>query len=283
MPGFTKLFGSIVTSSLWCQDDTVLRVWIGMLATSGPTGKVPGSVPGLANLCRVSIEDMERVLEILLSPDQYSRTPDNDGRRIQKCDGGWQLLNYVKYREMRDEGERKEYQRNWVKEKRCRQKVSTVDQCLPQSTKAEAEAEAEKRENSAPTPPEALPAASLAAPPKVKILKPKPKPEPAPDPTLFEIIGTIAENLPPDEGGVWTHERAKAAFWTILGNWNRDKAPAPKQVALALLSAVKRGHGIQNIAWGASEYAKSVDDRKFMTRPLEWVQNEGWMAFSEAS
>lgn len=98
MGGYSKLFGSIVTSSIWCDDDFVLRVWIAMLATCDSQGLVEGSIPGFANLARVPIEQMERAIEILKSPDPHSRTKAEEGRRVREVEGGWQIINYLNYR-----------------------------------------------------------------------------------------------------------------------------------------------------------------------------------------
>ena len=97
--GFTKLFSSLVTSSIWCEKDTTLRVWIAMLATCDSRGIVEGSIPGFASLARVSVEDMEEAERILSGPDEHSRTKTKEGRRIEACDGGWVILNYLSYRE----------------------------------------------------------------------------------------------------------------------------------------------------------------------------------------
>lgn len=99
MAGFTKLFSSIVTSTVWCEDNATLRVWIAMLAMADARGKVEGSVPGFAHLARVTVDEMRRALDILGGPDPDSRTPDNDGRRIEAITGGWRIFNYELYRE----------------------------------------------------------------------------------------------------------------------------------------------------------------------------------------
>jgi hypothetical protein len=99
MAGFVKLFSSIVTSTVWCEDNATLRVWIAMLATSDAKGIVEGSVPGFANLARVTVDEMRHAIDVLSSPDKDSRTPDNEGRRISAVTGGWHILNYDKYRE----------------------------------------------------------------------------------------------------------------------------------------------------------------------------------------
>lgn len=99
MNGWTKLFASIVTSSVWVQRDPVRLVWIAMLATCDSDGVVQGSIPGFASLARVSVEDMRDAVSILSAPDPDSRTPDHEGRRIEAIEGGWRLLNYATYRE----------------------------------------------------------------------------------------------------------------------------------------------------------------------------------------
>ena len=82
MPNYTKLFNSIITSTIWNEDDKTRIVWITMLALADQNGEVQGSIPGLARLAGVSIEDAEIAINKFLSPDSYSRTPDNEGRRI---------------------------------------------------------------------------------------------------------------------------------------------------------------------------------------------------------
>lgn len=113
--GWTKLFASIVTSSVWMEDDKVVRVWVAMMALCDIEGVVEGSVPGFANLARVTVSEMEHAVEVLSTPDRHSRTPDNEGRRIEIIPGGWRVLNYPIYR---DRGQDKEgsfapYQRSY--------------------------------------------------------------------------------------------------------------------------------------------------------------------------
>ena len=71
-----------------------------MLAMADRDGVIGASVPGLAKAAGVDRGDCERALEEFTSPDPDSRTPDHGGRRIEKCEGGWRLLNHSKYREL---------------------------------------------------------------------------------------------------------------------------------------------------------------------------------------
>jgi hypothetical protein len=97
---YTKLFSSIVTSTVWQSDPETKIVWITMLALADRHGEVQGSIPGLAHIAGVSLEGCKRALERFQQPDEYSRTKDHEGRRIEEIDGGWALLNYAKYRAM---------------------------------------------------------------------------------------------------------------------------------------------------------------------------------------
>ena len=121
LAGWTKLFSSIVTSSIWCEDDKTFRVWVALLALSDQEGIVEGSVPGLANLCRLQPAEMRAALEKLASPDPDSRSPEFEGRRIEKIEGGWRLLNYEKYRQkaVAGEGSRAPYYRAYRARKRA--------------------------------------------------------------------------------------------------------------------------------------------------------------------
>lgn len=99
MSGFTKLHSGILVSTIWRECPSVKVVWITLLAMADQDGIIEATIPGLAAQANVSIEETETAIEKFLSPDKYSRTPDREGRRIEVIAGGWQLLNYQKYRE----------------------------------------------------------------------------------------------------------------------------------------------------------------------------------------
>jgi len=153
---YTKLFGSITDSTIWTEDNETRLVWITMLAMCDQHGYVGASLPGLAARARVSLEGAKVAIGKFLSPDEFSRSKEYDGRRIEVTDRGWNVLNYERFRDMRDEESRKEYERNRKRESRKRAKEQNVPdgparslnvpQCLPQSAQAEAEAHTEVKE-----------------------------------------------------------------------------------------------------------------------------------------
>jgi len=143
MNGFTKLFSSIVTSTIWQEDPETKVMWITLLALANADGFVDATIPGLANIANISIDKTRQAIEKLESPDPDSRTIDYDGKRIAKVDSGWLILNYLKYRKVRDPVDRKEYMRHYMQEYR-KQNVNNVNHGKPKLAHTEAEAEAEE-------------------------------------------------------------------------------------------------------------------------------------------
>jgi len=146
MSGYTKLFNSILASTIWDADMPTRIVWITLLAMADKNGVAEGSLPGLAKFARVTRKDCERALKILIAPDPDSRSQEYGGRRIMPVDGGWMLLNHAKYRTKLNEDERREYLRVKQAEYRRQHKSTTVNnrqQPSTVSTQAEADTEAD--------------------------------------------------------------------------------------------------------------------------------------------
>lgn len=126
---FTKLFKSILRSTLWVQQPNHVRItWITMLAMADQDGFVASTVPGLAHEARVSIEECEEALRVFMAPDKYSRTPDHEGRRIEIVMGGWRLLTYEAHRKAIDADADRERKRDYMREKRARERELGVAQ-----------------------------------------------------------------------------------------------------------------------------------------------------------
>ena len=156
MAGYTKLFNSILASTVWRENPTTKVVWITLLAMAGKDGIAEGSVPGLADFARVSLAETEQALKVLSAPDPYSRSQDHQGRRIEAVDGGWLLLNHAKYRAKMNADERREINRlrqaRYRAETKASRSMSRADATNNASryiAEAEAEAEAEEKNKSA--------------------------------------------------------------------------------------------------------------------------------------
>ena len=95
---FTKLDSGIVNSSIWSEPLETRVLWITMLAMSDENGFVACSEPGLVRAANIQKNEFEKAIKVLEGPDKFSRTSDNEGRRVEKIDEGWIILNFKKYR-----------------------------------------------------------------------------------------------------------------------------------------------------------------------------------------
>lgn len=144
---YTKLFQSILDSTVWQEPLPTKVVWVTLLAMCDRDGAVWASVPGLAARAGVTLPDCEAALAKFKSPDPYSRTKEFEGRRLEDMEGGWKLLNHAKYREMMNADERREYQRLKAAEYRKRKRDLTRSAKIDGATQAVVDGLNELRES----------------------------------------------------------------------------------------------------------------------------------------
>lgn len=99
MSSYFKLFGSMLDSTIWRESYPTKILWVTMLAMADQDGVVEAALPGLVDRAKITREECERGLEVLMAPDPDSRSSNDDGRRVVKVDGGWLIVNYEKYRD----------------------------------------------------------------------------------------------------------------------------------------------------------------------------------------
>jgi len=96
--GFTKLDENILQSSIMAEKSEIFKVWIALLASCGPDGISRVSSVYLAAACHLPQKTVDNALVVLSSPDERSRSINDEGRRIRRIDGGYFVINYDKYR-----------------------------------------------------------------------------------------------------------------------------------------------------------------------------------------
>lgn len=69
-----------------------------MLAMADPSGLVRATAPGIAQRSHLTMKQTLKALETFESPDAQSRSMNDEGRKIKRVDGGYQIINYDKYR-----------------------------------------------------------------------------------------------------------------------------------------------------------------------------------------
>lgn len=96
---FVKLDSGILDSTLWLSDSETRVVFITMLAMARSDGLVRATAPGIARRANLSLTTVRSAIEELEAPDPDSRSLNDEGRRVRRVDGGFQVINYTKYRQ----------------------------------------------------------------------------------------------------------------------------------------------------------------------------------------
>lgn len=98
MDTFTPLWSQIVTSSIWSEPYYVRVLWLTMLAVKDRDYVVRKTAFALSRLGNMSEQEVLDGLKILSEPDTRRLEPQpNEGRRIEKVEDGWRILNGERY------------------------------------------------------------------------------------------------------------------------------------------------------------------------------------------
>jgi len=135
---YNKIFTKILDSSIWLESNPTRIVWFTFLACMDETGFVQfASVKNLAHRAIVTLEEAEKAVLCLESPDPDSSDPDLEGRRIERVPGGWMVLNAPKYRDIVTKAVAQERTRNRVAKHRqklkCNADVTVANDLVTQS------------------------------------------------------------------------------------------------------------------------------------------------------
>lgn len=140
---YVKLFRSLFYGSLSGRSDPQ-HVFMCLLAHSDRDGNVELPAPLIAAMCGLPQERVDAALAVLEAPDPDSRSPELDGRRLAAAgQWRWSIVNYLKYRAVRDGDERRAQTRDAVARHRGKQVKASVSQGKPLKAHAEVEVDGE--------------------------------------------------------------------------------------------------------------------------------------------
>jgi len=115
MSMYTRVFSTILDSSIWQEELHVRCLWIVLLiiAEDNRDGTVNVPIGRLAQKAGITEEQTRDALERLMSPDPDSDSPDEEGRRIvplipERPTRGWRLVNWKKYQDISNAQQRRE-------------------------------------------------------------------------------------------------------------------------------------------------------------------------------
>ncbi len=138
---YGKVFARLFDGTLHGKFEAA-ATFMAMIAIADQDGVVDLTLTALTSRTGWPADVIEKGIRELEADDPYSRTPDEDGRRIMRLrdntEWGWRIVNYGKYRGIRNEVARREYMREYMRNRR-KQNVSSVNGCKPKLAQAEAE------------------------------------------------------------------------------------------------------------------------------------------------
>lgn len=102
---YGKIFDSMYDGTLYGQWEALVT-FQQLIVLCDADGIVDMTPPAIAARTSIPLEIITKGLTILESPDPYSRTPGQEGRRIELIDAhrpwGWHIVNHDKYQHMQD-------------------------------------------------------------------------------------------------------------------------------------------------------------------------------------
>ena len=129
---YTKIFSQIYDGTL-CTNGPwqALVTFQQLLVLSDKDGVVDMTPSAISRRTTIPLAIIEQGIAALLLPDQESRTPAEDGKRIMPLvDGrswGWRVVNYKHYAAIRDQEDRREYQQQYYSKRRTQQLSTDVN------------------------------------------------------------------------------------------------------------------------------------------------------------
>ena len=102
---YGKIFDSIYDGTL-AEDWRALITFQQFIVLCDADGMVDMTPQAISRRTGIPIEHIKAGIEVLEKADKYSRTPEEEGKRIELIDEhrpwGWHIVNHEKYKNMRD-------------------------------------------------------------------------------------------------------------------------------------------------------------------------------------
>lgn len=153
---YGKLFDSMYDSTL-AEDWRALVTFQQMIVLCDADGMIDMTPQSLARRTSIPIEHIEAGIKILENPDPYSRTPDQEGRRIELIDEhrpwGWHIVNHEKYKNLQDADTIRAQTRERVRKHREMKRTVTDSNASKRHIDTDINKDKEKRVKKTFTPP----------------------------------------------------------------------------------------------------------------------------------
>lgn len=130
---YGKIFDSIYDGTL-VEDWRALVTFQQMIVLCDADGVIDMTPSAISRRTGIPVEHIKAGVEILENKDPYSRTPDEEGRRIVRIDDhrpwGWYLVNHEKYKNLQDSDTVRAQNRERKRKQRERQKEGQMSRSV---------------------------------------------------------------------------------------------------------------------------------------------------------
>jgi hypothetical protein len=127
---YGKVFLSMYKGTLYGHWEAIITMQQ-LIVLADADGIVDMTPQAIVAQTSIPMDIIEKGLQKLSEPDPYSRTPGEDGKRIILIDEhrpwGWQLVNYAKYKHLKDSNEVREQTRERVRRHREKRNAEKRD------------------------------------------------------------------------------------------------------------------------------------------------------------
>jgi len=124
---YGKIFSSMYEGSMVGAGPVVFAVWGYCIAKADVDGTVLLNPALLAPIIGTSRGEIDQAMHYLMEPDQHSKNPDHEGRRLLHQTGHlFYVVSHQQYREMKNNEERREYMREYMRKKRNLEDVNSL-------------------------------------------------------------------------------------------------------------------------------------------------------------
>lgn len=127
---YGKIFHSIYDGTL-VENWKALVTFQQLIVLADADGIVDMTAGALSRRTGIPLEIIEEGLNLLITDDPNSRTDTEDGKRLlpinPERNWGWQIVNHKQYRDLRTADDRREYMRNYMREKRSEDKLTKTN------------------------------------------------------------------------------------------------------------------------------------------------------------
>lgn len=206
---YGKIFDSMYEGTLYGHWEAIVTLQQ-MLVLCNQDGVLDMTPQAMAARTSIPLEIITKGIGILAEVDPYSRTPDEDGRRIVLLDEhrpwGWRIVNYAKYQQIKNRADKLEADRVRIAEKRKANKNSDVAGCREESQSVA---------DVAPVTPSA---STALKPSSAKAEVSKPSVSPCPHKEIIGLYHEILPTAPRVNLKLWNGSREKA----LQARWRED-------------------------------------------------------------